>query len=117
MMTRPGTNVPIITQPGDDMDWKRVPAAPAKQPPTPATTPTPPPKPSPSAGPTKENEANDDDDVETMHTDHPTDDRKPTASKPRIDSAADPLECNDEEDNEKDDEEDCDATEHAAHAI
>jgi hypothetical protein len=114
----PGTDVPIITQPEDDMDWERVPVAPAKQPPTPAKTRPPPPAPSPSIGTTEVNEANDND-AETRYTDYPTDDRKPAASTPMIDSAANQLMYDDEEDDD-DDEEDDDApgqAEYTAYAI
>jgi hypothetical protein len=98
----PAPAIPSITQPAEDMDWEKVTTDPAKQHPAPAPNRAPAPSPSLPAEATAYNE-DEDAEIETMYSDYPIDDLKPTADITVTKHTTDQLEYDDEGDEEDDD--------------
>jgi hypothetical protein len=98
----PAPALPSITQTDEDMEWENLTNDPAKQPPAPAPNRATAPSPRLPAEATAYNE-DEDAEIETMHSNYPTDDLKPAADITVTKHTTDQLEYNDEEDEEDDD--------------
>jgi hypothetical protein len=99
----PAPAISSITQTDEDVDWEKVTKVSAKQPPAPPA-PNRAPAPSPSLHAETTDDSEDEDaEIETMHSDYPTDDLKPAAKITVTKHTTDQLEYDDEEDEEDDD--------------